>query len=642
MDLQGKITLAYLEEDNTQTGLFRMRPLLNQDGIRYENAEKNYPDDGYLRIVPDKNEQHTFRSRMRDLKPLCALDLRNKPQGKVRKNRNYRPEKMETNQYVVYSNALCACPENMCYQVVPEGKLTDAMTPLIYIRKGAVIRGPYLPSGEQAGAGLHQLAPDCRELYTLSLPDSREILMYWAMETPAQPESPEKPIVKQEQEQTEEKTFENALDQIQSLNSQLTVLSNPLKAKEKSSGTHEKAQPVGKGTPLYAAQVSVPEKKSVANPLARVVDAKRRASKKNPPEEENALPSSEAAVQDSISPEMQPQITQLQDLEAERLRLLMQLEDVRKNSEVYKQQLFEKLEESKKEQISALDEVILTKKNMIESLSGEQQAGFAHCSDMLRELLGIQNARAGKCDDPEMIIDRVLNRIREAGFTFTKNEAAALLTGLSLSVGSIGFGLTVRSTGDAVLAAEALCSALGAPLLRSDTVSRIHGDSLTGVYSDRPEFLQGDTLIRFFPMYNFTTGTFFPDLYLREPMIVFPLHTDQRIPEPVFDSGHPQSASWLISCFAKCPSLSIREQEWLLSISSDFNKHGIPLPLSVLRLMARMIGSLREYMTSNPSDAYDFAFLCCALPYLKLTGKSPETVRPLITALPRTLREWSA
>ena len=75
MDFAGRIVLSFLEEDNIQRAYFRIRPLLMQEGALKQQDIDALPDEGYLRIVPDKNEQHTFKDRMRELGSLCVLDL---------------------------------------------------------------------------------------------------------------------------------------------------------------------------------------------------------------------------------------------------------------------------------------------------------------------------------------------------------------------------------------------------------------------------------------------------------------------------------------------------------------------------------------------------------------------------------------
>ena len=146
MDFTGRIVLSYVEEDNIQRAYFRIRPLLTAEGAVPQADIDALPDEGYLRIVPDKNEQHTFKERMRELAPLCVLDLLNLPADavKIRTNKNYAPQRGENNQFIVYSDAVQAIPQQLFYEVISaeisdKEKISHAATPLCYLRSGGRI-----------------------------------------------------------------------------------------------------------------------------------------------------------------------------------------------------------------------------------------------------------------------------------------------------------------------------------------------------------------------------------------------------------------------------------------------------------------------------------------------------------------------
>ena len=54
MDLSRSLYVAYIEEDDEQRSLFRVRPLLGTQGLVTQEDLDELGDDGYLRIVPDK------------------------------------------------------------------------------------------------------------------------------------------------------------------------------------------------------------------------------------------------------------------------------------------------------------------------------------------------------------------------------------------------------------------------------------------------------------------------------------------------------------------------------------------------------------------------------------------------------------
>ena len=74
-EINGTITLAYVEEDNRQRVIFRVIPLCTREGNVFHGGADDFPDEGSLRIVPDKREQRTFKERMREAGGLCAIQL---------------------------------------------------------------------------------------------------------------------------------------------------------------------------------------------------------------------------------------------------------------------------------------------------------------------------------------------------------------------------------------------------------------------------------------------------------------------------------------------------------------------------------------------------------------------------------------
>lgn len=178
MDFQGKTVLVFLEEDNIQRAYFRIRPLLTHDAVITPEALAAFPDDGFLRIVPDKNEQHTFKERMRTICGLCIIDLTNLPPeaAKIRSNKNYAPQRGENNQFIIYSDAVRAMPERLMYQVVPEEDIKQAYTPFVYKRDGANILGPVRRSDGVFEGETIRLQPDSQEIHCVTLPDGKELL----------------------------------------------------------------------------------------------------------------------------------------------------------------------------------------------------------------------------------------------------------------------------------------------------------------------------------------------------------------------------------------------------------------------------------------------------------------------------------
>jgi len=124
MSLPGKLCIGIIEEDNPQKSYFRFKPLLVAEGgkfIAYEVCG-DYPENGCIRIVPDKNESSRFKARMRRMGLYCMVDLRDHPDDndKIRPNKNYHGDDIEPNAYIIYSDVVRELPEGALAEVVKQ------------------------------------------------------------------------------------------------------------------------------------------------------------------------------------------------------------------------------------------------------------------------------------------------------------------------------------------------------------------------------------------------------------------------------------------------------------------------------------------------------------------------------------------
>ncbi len=231
MEFSGRLFLAAIEEDNAQRALFRVRPLLSNEGEIPQEEIETLSDEGFLRVVPDRGEQHTFKERMRGLGQLCLIDLRSvsAETNKVRNNKNYAPNYGERNRYVIYSDAIRELSEVEVYEVVAEGRAAQPDTLSYYLRKGGHIQGPFIASSTEPASPLSCIAPDNSRLFSVTMPDGREKLYYW----PEQPESNQS-VAPQPREIPEKETKTDVVDHVPSMPEQSAeeapVL--PLSAKE--------------------------------------------------------------------------------------------------------------------------------------------------------------------------------------------------------------------------------------------------------------------------------------------------------------------------------------------------------------------------------------------------------------------------
>lgn len=155
MALAEKIAIGFLEEDNPIKSYYRFKPMILQNEDAYallEDVERLYPEDGYLRIVPDKNESSHFKARMRRIGRFCMIDLRKhlSESDKIRANKNYRSDGIERNVNIVYSDVIIEIPAGRAAEVIscenPDGisvtGVCPGSTPFI-LECGGKFTGPF-------------------------------------------------------------------------------------------------------------------------------------------------------------------------------------------------------------------------------------------------------------------------------------------------------------------------------------------------------------------------------------------------------------------------------------------------------------------------------------------------------------------
>lgn len=183
-EINGTLTLAYVEEDNRQRVIFRVIPLCTREGGIFHGDAEDFPDEGSLRIVPDKREQSTFKERMREINGLCVIQLASdgKELMKVRQNRNYAPDQGEKNRFAIYSDVICEFTEDGCFEVVePMTDAANALTAMVLIQKDKMLYGPVAKT-EAKQTSVEALRPfgnDQFLLHTVETPHMGKHLIYW-------------------------------------------------------------------------------------------------------------------------------------------------------------------------------------------------------------------------------------------------------------------------------------------------------------------------------------------------------------------------------------------------------------------------------------------------------------------------------
>lgn len=704
MNFQGKAVLVYLEEDNIARAFFRIKPLLTEDGRPDGDLQTAFPDDGYLRIVPDKNEQHTFKERMRSLCGLCLMDLRNLPPeaNKIRTNKNYSPTRGETNQYIIYSDAIRPLPEHGLYQVVAEGDVAAAVTPQVYIRKGALIQGPFSRENAQATGNVLHLPPDSGSIHAVTLQNDQELLFYWpkTVERPAPIEPAAQPAPAAEASsapQRQDNLPVNAYDQIQEMNAQLSENANRLAMPAKSSFDFMPEQPARPltGTRLYQAPQPAVFPKRAHNPLMETVEQQRYAARYEAPgavlqkaaalrDVENPIDTLKRALQTMWqSPETQQRAvdtilsqsgirsllaksitagtrdvtltamqSQLQELEAERLMTLMQLDDVKKNLAAAREEALGTLTGAEQKK---LDKLRADQRLLVESLEGmqksltaleekqqaaEQTIAAAEALDSVRCV----RPSAGASCEKDALIGRVQAALHAAGFVMEAGDAQALLTAYALSAQAVGFCAPTHA--DAAQALRAFAAALGAP---------VYDDAQQG--GQRLCVLPGGTTPVFLTNAENATDTVTEGAvslaylskpgdaaaamrrYGQAPYAMLSFRPDQdALPAalPVYP-GVDRAAIIHAMLTDKLP-----EGETLAALNAvrrALAAVGSPLPLTVASQAARFIAATQNDLPGGVAEAIDRAVCCFIVPHIRFYSLPADELKSVLAAMPRALRE---
>lgn len=569
MNLDRSLIFAYLEEDNIQRAYFRVRPLLTLDGDIQQEALHLWPNEGGLRIVPDRNEQHTFKTRMRSLGAFCVIDLRNQPPeaGKIRTNKNYRPERGEVNQYILYSDTVHELPENTFYQLL-QGEAKDyvnlaakAITPLFYIQQDDTLYGPVKKSSptppntaEEAAGMLFEIAcPDgvTRDILCIEAEEIAETVQPVVEEATEEPQGEcdapadaqtlvnEPPLESAAEAKNELPIGEtlHILEQghdetIKELDKPLSVEANLLHENRQPSElmvtAAPKDGPLG-GTPLIRTPLHVSAQQS-KNHTQEVINNQWNVGKYEPPAQnlpagttlhpvdnpvEQAIKhmrtawnnvSTHAQLTDfilslegcrplletelcrgSTETVMQHVLRQrLQDLEAERLSALCELDRARRDTDAYKQELMTGLANQILKETGSLEEKRASAENNVNTLKAEINALTIQRDALLAKVAEIQNATlpatfakaladmhmtapvngsavritpiSGHQADLDEMIDRLSTTCSDAGLKLERNAAIALLVLIAVCP-RIGFACSTPAP--AATLARNLASSMG-------------------------------------------------------------------------------------------------------------------------------------------------------------------------------------
>lgn len=755
MNFDRSLLFSYLEEDNIQRAYFRVRPLLTIEGDIRAEAEQLWPNEGCLRIVPDRNEQHTFKVRMRTLGSYCVVDLTNQPvdAGKIRTNKNYRPDRGEVNQYILYSDTVHEVPEHTFYQIL-DGKADDyaaaceqAITPLFYIREDDTLYGPVRRS---TPARPDTAAQAAGTLYEIPCPDGVTRLMLVMNDAPAavsQPEAaaqPETPVPKENAEPAEQKPAVQAapepvaepapapkedaplpiaenlviLDQSKDFEETLQQLDKPV-----SKGANLLNQPASTlpaadlidakpgeltGTPL----VRTPLRTSVQQPKNRVqevVSNQWSVGKYEPPAQnlpagakmrpvenpiENACASlreawhvSDARGQlvdfilslDGIRSKLEPRLCQggetimqrvlrdrLQDLEAERLTALCQLDKARRDVEAYRNEVIHDVAARLRRETGTLEQDKAACEKRVTELKAEVNALSAQRDALMARVDSLQNDTApaaaakllaeaqmlapvsgiplrlapvsGEHADIDELVKRLTDVCQRSGLSIDRNQAIAALV---LLAGSNRIGISCATPAPVSTLLKNIMSAMGWQRGYAHQFSADHKPLLAARPVDSTPAVLTTSLPNYAPLQGISkvllsrnTASLIRNAAYdmgQWPVLMAP--SLPFVPELSDAPGKPISAASVTALLEKA---TVSDAEITTALSPILNA-AVPLSGAARKEMFRFISVCAGLMDGGLPVACDWAILMWIVPAIDRGARNHATIKALLDEYPLSL-----
>lgn len=746
MNLERDLVFCFIEEDNIQRAYFRVRPLLTVHGDIQEEATKLWPDDGCLRIVPDRNEQHTFKERMRTLGGYCMMNLQGIPSdaNKIRTNKNYKPERGEKNQFILYSDTVQPLPEHTFFQVI-EAKPDDfasaaegAVTPLFYLRDDDTLYGPVRKASpekpdtaKEAEGTLFPLAcPDGQERILLCIEEPLPVSVPApAKEEPqaAEPTAEPAPEPADEQKENELPIGKplQILDQSKNFEETLQGLDQPL---SKDANLLHQAEPKPmeppvapisdkplSGTPLYRANMrtAVPQPK---NKLQEVVSAQWRVARNEPPtaplpagakmhQVENpveiACTSMKAAWQvpeaqtqlidlilslDGMRAKLEPYMVEsaansplqnamqshLEDMEAERLSVLLQLDKAKADLDGFRRSALDALSEKTKQEAKHLQSVKAEHEAAISELKAQQNALIAQRDELLKRIDELQQASlpaalakaladaqiaapitgiplrmspvSGQMTTADEMIQRVTDAFAASNVPVKRNHAVAML---ALLATSSRIGLVSTAPAAASTLVRNIAQALGWQNGFVQQVTTEQKPLLSPLPADPTPAVLLTTLAAHAPLDHITkvmlarnAGNLtrnaayetcsWPIVHLPELPLV-----------PEFSADVPSKPVSMAAVKALLDQPAIAKQE-INQILAGILAQITPPSGATLREMQQFISACAALMDGGLAAACDWAILLWILPSIEHNAKVAAALKPLLAEYPLSLAKLQA
>jgi len=641
--------------------------------------------------------------------------------NKIRTNKNYAPENGEKNQYILYSDVIHSLPVSLVYEVIDaqsteeiQEKASSLLTPLGYVRVGDEWYGPVKPGQEIAAATeipLHE------QLHSVSFPDGKQHLFYWPVIDTSESFMLEDEVsllaVSSAIKESEARLFSMEAPTAQASGfARMPMIQMPVRAAVPEDAALS-------GTPLYAGAISSVRMGRARNPLHEVVDAQWRAARYEAPsaqlqqganlrhvenpmeqfraaaEEAWAIPEAQQQVMETLLalPGMQKRLDkmfragepdsllvasmrrQLQELEAERLTLLVQLDKAKENKAAFREEVL----------AAAQQEHTLRLKQLREEIAACQDAETA-LSKQLQDLIDQRSALQTVCDElmsgdlparlqafakgcylspdksplplrlspvvgtkvpPTRILASLQDTFTREWGTLRQEDAVHFLTLFALYQ---RIQLVHPSLAEAARFARLCMEALG---LKAAFAIQSYPDQ--SVMVNAPSCAMSPVCVATPHVCPEEGCASLKTLLLSKSAIAHLNHLSYELsPWPVFilpeaaigfqptpntcvgDAPPPISIESLKEFTTPKGGISQEVLHWLAELKDAMTTAQQPLPWAVSLAMTTYMGTAGTYMQGGIAAAADYAFMAWIVPLALQQEKLLKAIRPLLPSLPRS------
>ncbi len=342
--------------------------------------------------------------------------------------------------------------------------------------------------------------------------------------------------------------------------------------------------------------------------------------------------------------------SQLQEMEAERLMTLMQLDDVKKNLSAAHEEALGKLNQAEQKKLDQLQAAQQAAQSALDELSKAMEPLEQKRQELSRRIAEMQGALDAKphflCppaggDAPKAeLIDRVEQCLKAAGFQVESGDAQAMLIALALT-GKDSDTLEFRSVtcDDAWQGLSAFAAALGTEAVEF----KKHWQAVIVPGGSAPLFVQSGSV-----QHPLAVNTALGVLGRAEeacdsavwvcPYASIPLYPAADVLPRALPAFPAVKKACIEKEMLSDSPLSDEAQAVIAALRKALADMDHPLPLRAVGLISRFIAAAQKELKGGVAEAIDRAVCLYAVPHLMDFGVAAEPLKPLLSAMPRTMK----